>query len=359
VLRTTWSAKGQRPRRSRISRSEGGHLRFVAVSSSMYNRPTEPTDDQVSAAVTAGWCLQLDEVEYRAVGFGSYHWAARAGVDRFFVTVDDLDEKRRSADDTRGDAFDRLAMALDLARHASDAGLGFVVAPMRCPDGASVRLLGDRFAIAAYPHVDGQCNGWGGYPLDSDRDAVVDLVAQLHRLPVETTTAATDFSLQARDALVDALAGLDSSWDNGPFGEPARQLLTEKAEVIKLRLDQYDRLVAEAEQRPDHRVLTHGEPHSGNAMQTPRGWLLVDWDTAAVAPPERDMWMLDGDSDSLAARYNDLTGIALVPELIELYSLTWDLADLGLALRGFRQHHGNTEDDINRWQGLVEYVATL
>ena len=38
--------------------------------------------------------------------------------------------------------------------------------------------------------------------------------------------------------------------------------------------------------------MTHGEPHAGNVMRTDEGRLLVDWDTVALAPPERDLWML-------------------------------------------------------------------
>ena len=39
-------------------------------------------------------------------------------------------------------------------------------------------------------------------------------------------------------------------------------------------------------------VVTHGEPHAGNVMRRSDGrHLLVDWDTVAVAPPERDLWM--------------------------------------------------------------------
>ncbi len=37
-------------------------------------------------------------------------------------------------------------------------------------------------------------------------------------------------------------------------------------------------------------LLTHGEPHPGNAMLAADGWRLVDWDTALVAPLERDLW---------------------------------------------------------------------
>ena len=39
-------------------------------------------------------------------------------------------------------------------------------------------------------------------------------------------------------------------------------------------------------------VVTHGEPHPVNVMQTDAGRVLIDWDTVAIAPPERDLWMV-------------------------------------------------------------------
>jgi aminoglycoside phosphotransferase (APT) family kinase protein len=48
--------------------------------------------------------------------------------------------------------------------------------------------------------------------------------------------------------------------------------------------------VTEARERGERGALTHGEPHPGNVIGTDDGWLLVDWDTAAIAQPERDLW---------------------------------------------------------------------
>ena len=68
------------------------------------------------------------------------------------------------------------------------------------------------------------------------------------------------------------------------------------------RTGAYDALVAGDGRRTDAEVvLTHGEPHPGNTMRTEDGWRLIDWDTARIAPPERDLWSINpGDGSMLA-----------------------------------------------------------
>ena len=60
-----------------------------------------------------------------------------------------------------------------------------------------------------------------------------------------------------------------------------------------------------ARAQPARTVLTHGEPHPGNTMLTASGWVLIDWDTALAAPPERDLWSLDPGDGSVLDAYAD------------------------------------------------------
>ena len=43
-------------------------------------------------------------------------------------------------------------------------------------------------------------------------------------------------------------------------------------------------------------------------MRTDEGRVLVDWDTVALAPPERDLWMVVGDTADEATIYANATG---------------------------------------------------
>jgi spectinomycin phosphotransferase len=91
------------------------------------------------------------------VGGGSYHWVAREGAGRrWFVTVDDLDDKAWLGD-TRPAVLAGLRAAMNTALTLRrDAELEFVVAPVPGCDGAALRPLGRRHAVAVFPFLRGR-----------------------------------------------------------------------------------------------------------------------------------------------------------------------------------------------------------
>lgn len=126
-------------------------------------------------------------LEYQPVGFGSYHWLAtdRAGR-QLYATADDLDAKRRTADDTADDAFGRLCQAFGTALALrNEAGLKFVVAPVAPADGQVAARLSERYSLVIHPYVMGSAVGEDGeFSRDGDRRAVMDMLIQLHQTHV-------------------------------------------------------------------------------------------------------------------------------------------------------------------------------
>lgn len=106
-------------------------------------------------------------------------------------------------------------------------------------------------------------------------------------------------------------------------------------------------------------MLTHGEPHPGNTMLTSVGWLLIDWDTALRAPPERDLWSLDPGDGSLLAAYADATGVTPLPAVLDLYRIRWDLADIAARVSRFRHYHQGSLDDAKLFALLRALVSGL
>jgi hypothetical protein len=94
-------------------------------------------------------------------------------------------------------------------------------------------------------------------------------------------------------------------------------------------------------------------------MRTAAGWLLIDWDTALVAPPERDLWILDPGDGSIVDAYAAATGVAPLPSMLELYRIRWDLADLAAFVEGFRRDHTGTDDDAKSWEALNSVVERV
>jgi spectinomycin phosphotransferase len=287
------------------------------------------------------WGIGVAIVNYAPVGGGSYHWivADHAGG-RHFVTVDDLDNKGWFGG-TREAAFDGLLAAFDTAFALREHGLEFVVAPLRTSDGASLVRVSPRYTLSVFPFVDGEAGQFGEYTA-SERAVVVPLVAALHQAPV--TARRLDLALPLREAL----AGVDQPWDSGPLAEQGRRLLGRNTAVIDALLALYDRLGAGV--ASDGWIVTHGEPHAGNLIESR---LLVDWDTVALAPPERDLWMPVDDDPEAASRYTQETGRELDPDALDFFRLRWDLADLASFTATLRAPHTDNADTRKAYEGLA------
>jgi hypothetical protein len=303
---------------------------------------------------------------YRPVGYGSHHWeVADAAGARWFVTADDLQDKRRSQGEPLTAAFDRLRASLTAATDLRDHGRTFVVAPVRSRDGQPLVRANDRFGVALYPFIDGQSFTWGEFSTPAHRQAVLDLIVAVHTAPPAAGRPAPtdDFGVPHRDELEAALDPARTSADDlagrGPFARPTALLLAQNAEPVRRLLARHDELVAESRAQSSRRVLTHGETHPGNTMLTPAGWLLIDWDTALLAPPERDLWNLDAGDGSMLSAYAEATGVTPLPAMLDLYRMQWDLADLAVTVSVFRRPHGGSSDDQKSWDILRTLVSSI
>ncbi len=103
-------------------------------------------------------------------------------------------------------------------------------------------------------------------------------------------------------------------------------------------------------------VLTHGEPHVENVLVTPTGMRLIDWDTTLIAPPERDLWMLDPGDGTVIASYVGATGTPVLPSMLDLYRLRWDLSEIAIYIARFREPHGDDADTAECWKNLQLFL---
>jgi hypothetical protein len=344
--------------------------------------PGDLDEAALAGAVERGWGIRVSSMGYLAVGWGSHHWAV-AGDDgaRWFVTVDELEHKRVSAGESLADGFARLRASLRSAIALRDAGLEFVVAPVPArgggaaaagqgegrpaggghgggdvADGEPAVRFGGRFAVAVYPFTEGQSYEWGEWTAER-RAAVLGMVAEVHTAPerARREALADDFRVPFLDQVTAACDGWEPA-ECGPYTRAAVLLLREHDAAIRRLLDRYDALVAAARALPGRNVLTHGEPHPGNAMLTGDGWRLIDWDTAGVAPPERDLWNLDPGDGGMLAAYAAMTGVAPLPELIELYRVGWDIKDIASDAARFFRPHGGDANDEKSWRLMKSLV---
>ena len=87
--------------------------------------------------------------------------------------------------------------------------------------------------------------------------------------------------------------------------------------------------------------------------------MLVDWDTALLAPPERDLWAMVRDEPAVLDRYTAATGPTCEPDAIELYRLGWDLAEVAIYTALLRSPHERSEDVDLSWGYLEGYLEQL
>jgi spectinomycin phosphotransferase len=323
--------------------------------------PADLAERDLRAALARGWGLEVASLTYRPVGFGSHHWELVDGSDdRWFVTVDDVAAAQGAAE-SWADARAGLHAALDSAARLADAGADFVVAPHRAAD-ADVLVDVGEYAISLFPLVTGETFSWGPFVPSELRDGVIGLLARLHEIdPVRTPELRRDdHSIPHRDTLMRTLDPDAAVPAAGRFATPVHALLRAHAADLLLRLDQYDRLIASSTMVDADAVVSHGEPHPGNVMRVAgRGLVLVDWDTVRLAPPERDLWMVDpGDGSALRA-YETVTGVRLDARRVDLYRLRWDLADLAAFAHTLGRPHAGDASDFKSWLAVQVVVARL
>lgn len=322
----------------------------------MRSIPSEIRPEDLVAAIGAEWGLTLDGMDYHPEGGGAYHWIAwPTNGPALFVTIDDLDTKPWLGYD-RFAALQGLsvayATALELRRSTE---LRFVVAPIPTVTGAPCVRFESRYAVALFPFVGGVPGHWGEPLTSFDRGQLVALLADLHRSAPTTGSALRRADgVPGRSRLEDALNDVDEPWDGGPLSESARIELAGAASVVVGWLSELDALTARTADTARQAVITHGEPHPGNLIRTADGVVLVDWDTVALGPPERDLWMFD---DDVWAGYERLAACRVDFDTVRIYRLVWALADVASFVTRLRAPHDLNVDDMRSLAALRHQLA--
>lgn len=329
--------------------------------SRMKDRPAD-IDVTVLASALGAWGIEPAMLTHAPVGFGDHHWvAADAQGRRTFVTVADLAHKPHCGPDA-AEAWTGLSRAMDAAA-ALDSALdeAALVAPLRTGGGETLLRLTGRYAVSVFPYVDAPTGNFGE-PLDPGaRRSLVGRLAQLHTAKPPVMTPVHQPGLPGRPLIASALADPRRFRpESGPYAQRCQALLTANEAALRATLEHFDRgterLTSHASAAAT--VVTHGEPHPGNILDPGGRTLLVDWDTVALAPPERDLWLATDAPEDLS-HYAELTGHRPDAALLAYYELRWALDDMAAALDVFGTRHPDTADTRQAWEGLVDAVTAL
>ena len=322
--------------------------------------PAGFSEDDLEGAIEQAWGVAIASLEYRPVGFGSHHWVAvdELGV-RHFVTVDQLGPESRTGDEVSVLGL-HLRRALVAATDLRSFGCPFVVAPI--PTTAESPLAQfDNHAVTLYPLIEGEEFSFDESFDESQRDQLLELLAALHTVPLTAirAPAADEFVVPWLNQLDPAPQHSDANGSIGPHAASVSRLLVDNEVGIRRLVVQYEALVARHRTNPGPVVVTHGEIHPGNVMLTSKGWVIVDWDTVLVAPPERDLWRLAHGGTSVLRAYAKATATTPNEDLIELYAIRWDLAEISSFAEEFRKPHEDTEDTRTSLETLQTVLGRL
>ena len=290
------------------------------------------SDEDVLAAVREHWTAEVDGVEHLPVGFGAHHWAATVrGRRTHFVTLDGFGKHDRASLEAAYAVASGLMFRLD-----------FVVAPLPTYAGPlTVACAGG--ALSLTPWISGE------NPARVDLDVVADLLRRLHAVPAPAGLG--EWSTITPPCLPADLRELvRRPWDAGPYGERARSAVRGRLDAIEEWSSTYHALAELARRKPW--VITHGEPGEQNLMVTPKPvgekTLLVDWETALLAPAERD-WR------TLVER--GLPADGLDAAMLDLFDLEWRLDEISQYAAWFSAPHAGTASDKVAMGGLLHELV--
>ena len=301
------------------------------------SRPLSVSDETIADVVAAHWLPQVTDIGYLPWGFGAHHWRVIGGATTLFVTLDQLEPRHTGSS---------LEAAYAGAAALADAGLNMVCAPLPARSGQFTVDVGAG-VLSVTPWLQGSS------PTEAQareprhvREVVLALDALHRAVPPEeirpwTPKVAASFAHELRTRTAEP-------WTSGPLAEEARLALAAHIEPIQRWTERYLDLAEAARARRDAWVPTHGEPHNDNQVVTADGVQLVDWESLALAPPERDYADLPASAHEL---------LRADPAMLELFALDWRLSEIAEYARWFAASHIGTEDDHTALEGLYEELS--
>lgn len=300
----------------------------------MREPPPGLTEEAVLDLVRQHWLPDATTATHLPVGFGGWHWQVDLGYrPTLFATYDVPTPARpRSALDDAYAAAADLAFALDT-----------VVAPLPSTGlTPTVEVSGHPGVLSCTPWVHGEPGSFGQEMDDAQAAAIARTLGRLHRatpprrLPVWRSAVPGDLA----GRLTAGGAG------DGPLGAEARALLEAHLDAVLADVEEHARLLVAVQATRDRWVVTHGEPHRGNQIDTPQRTLLVDWESVRLAPPERDLrWLPDP-----AASGADGTSL-------RLFDLEWRLDEVAQYAALFAGPHTDGPDDQIALAGLRDALT--
>lgn len=302
--------------------------------------PHSPTSGEVLRLVQREWRHDADAATYVPVGFGAHHWQIDASGEPILFATLDLEKDHRSVGD--------VERAYAAAAYLTTVGFAHGVVPLPSRSG-SFTVPATAGVLSVTPRLDGRNPTWVEAREATHVARVVDVLTELHACEPPPGIPAWQPRV-GRDLVSSLQERIQTPWDSGPYGEIARTHIVASLDVIADSLREYHLLADVAVAKKDRWVVTHGEPHWANQFIVGDELFLIDWDTIALAPPE---------IDAVDLPFSARTALGCDEQMLRMFRLEWQLAEIAEYAEWFENDHAGTEDDALALQKLQKELQPV
>ncbi|QBD74643.1 aminoglycoside phosphotransferase family protein [Ktedonosporobacter rubrisoli] len=258
--------------------------------------PLKDDNALIRAVLWEQWNLEVRGIYFIPIGDSAYSYRLEVEPDQwYYLKVVD----RESYAGQRVAAH--MNFSLPLQQLVAKQYLAKVSAPLpQATITGTLHALHGPFLFALYTFIQGETLA-DAYPMTP---ALIQRIGQAlasvhtiqlpealrHRSPQDSLTAPFE------DTLLPDLAALENiSAHDAPSLQRLREIVWPRRKYIQAFLAHSQEYARKAQQTPAASVICHGDAWGGNMILSPSGQLtLLDWESAVIAPPERDAFMYMG-----------------------------------------------------------------
>ncbi len=258
--------------------------------------PLNEDDTLIRTILLEQWHLEVTDIHFIPIGDSAYSYQVEAQPNSsYYLKVVDqrMSAGRRAAA--------HMDFSLPLQHLVAKLRLAKVNAPLPQPTiTEALHAIHGPFLFALYTFIQGETL-IDAYPMSPRLVRQIgQALAALHtiQLPGDLQQQSPQDSLTApfdADLLTDLAALETISSHDALFLQRLREITWPRREQIRAFLAHSQEYARKAQQTPVASVVCHGDAWGGNMILSPSGQLtLLDWESAVIAPPERDAFKYMG-----------------------------------------------------------------
>lgn len=249
--------------------------------------PLTQAEPAIPSVLAEGWQLDVTALEFLPLGNSAYCYRVATSGEQYLLKLVSLGTLKGQATEQA------MRYSLPLTWHLFQSGAFRRLAPALPTVEGRFSMQRSTLLFALYPFLEGTSLA-DAYPLsDALVEEIAGLVADLHQVKVSgmpVLLPQEQFTLPFLPALLQGVASLELLAAHAPlYQQRLRDLVWPRHEYIEAFIERLLQAQARVQQQEGLAVLCHGDVWGGNLIRsTQQGLCLVDWESAIVAPPERD-----------------------------------------------------------------------